>query len=104
MTFVKTESGRDALRRRDSNLSPRERQIIILFNGTHSRATIQQLMMRDIGVELHRLLEFGYLEERIGAIPTTNRAPLPPKTLPRAVSRPVRATRVTPGQPEADAH
>lgn len=67
MKLIKTEKGREALRSRDPYLAPRERQIVILANGTHSRESIQELMARDIGPELHRLLQSGYLEEGAGA-------------------------------------
>jgi hypothetical protein len=78
MALAKTDNGREALRSRDPNLSPRERQILILFNGTRSRASVQQLMQRDIGMELHRLLEFGYLEESIGASRAASHTSSPP--------------------------
>lgn len=64
MTLIKTDKGREALRSRDPHLAPRERQIVILANGTHSRVSLQQLLARDIGPQLHRLLASGYLEER----------------------------------------
>jgi len=67
MQLIKTDKGREALRSRDPDLTPIERQIVILANGTHSRVSIQQLMARDVGSELHRLLQLGYLEERVDA-------------------------------------
>jgi len=67
MKLIKTEKGREALRSRDPYLAPIERQIVILANGSHSRESIQELMARDIGPELHRLLQSGYLEEHAGA-------------------------------------
>ena len=67
MKLIKTDKGRQALRSREPHLTPRERQIVILANGGHSRLSMQQLMARDIGPELHRLLESGYLEESTGA-------------------------------------
>jgi hypothetical protein len=73
MQLIKTDKGREALRRRDPHLAPIERQIVILANGTHSRSSIQRLMARDIGSELHRLLQFGYLEEQVD--PRHNAAP-----------------------------
>ena len=75
MKLIKTEKGRVALRMRDPNLMPHERQIVILANGAHSRVSIQQLMARDIGAELHRLLQSGYLEECVGVSHGTHHAP-----------------------------
>jgi len=65
MTLIKTDKGREALRSRDPHLAPRERQIVILANGVHSRLSLQQLLARDIGPQLHRLLASDYLEERV---------------------------------------
>ena len=65
MKLIKTDKGREALRSRDPHLAPRERQIVILANGTHSRVSLQQLLARDIEPQLHRLLASGYLEERV---------------------------------------
>lgn len=65
MALAKTEGGKAALQRRDLGLTPRMRQILVLANGTHSRDSIQDLMERDIGAELHWLLQSGYLEEAI---------------------------------------
>lgn len=67
MKLIKTDKGRQALRSREPHLTPRERQIVILANGGHSRLSLQQLMARDIGPELQRLLQSGYLEESTGA-------------------------------------
>lgn len=75
MKLIKTEKGRVALRMRDPDLMPHERQIVILANGAHSRASIQQLMARDIGPELHRLLQSGYLEECVAVNHGTHHAP-----------------------------
>jgi hypothetical protein len=65
MALLKTEGGKAALQRRDLGLTPRMRQIMILANGSHSRDSMQDLMERDIGAELHWLLQNGYLEEAI---------------------------------------
>jgi hypothetical protein len=82
MKLIKTEKGREALRSRDPDLAPRERQIVILANGTHSRESIQELVARDIGPELHRLLQSGYLEERAGAGHAAHQVSHPHQTLP----------------------
>jgi hypothetical protein len=65
MALVKTEIGRAALHSHDLGLKPRMHQILVLANGTHSRESIQDLMERDIGAELHWLLQSGYLEETV---------------------------------------
>ena len=74
MKLIKTDKGREALRSHDPHLAPRERQIVILANGAQSRGSIQQLMARDIGAELHRLLQSGYLEECVGTSGNAQRA------------------------------
>lgn len=74
MKLIKTDKGREALRSRDPHLAPRERQIVILANGAHSRVSLQELMARDIGPELHRLLQSGYLEERLDTSHSAHRA------------------------------
>ena len=51
MALEKTEMGRQALQCRDQNLTPRERQILILANGKNSRTTIELLFHQDIGVK-----------------------------------------------------
>jgi hypothetical protein len=65
MRLVKTEIGQEALQNRDQCLKPRMLQILSLANGTHSRESIQDLMERDIGAELHWLLQSGYVEEEV---------------------------------------
>jgi hypothetical protein len=77
MSLVKTEIGKEALQNRDLALKPRMRQIMILANGSHSRESIQDLMERDIGAELHWLLESGYLEETRDIRYAVQRQPLP---------------------------
>jgi hypothetical protein len=61
MALIKTENGKEALQSRETGLTPRMRQIMVLANGVHSRESIQDLMERDIGAALHQLLECGYL-------------------------------------------
>lgn len=75
MALAKTEGGKAALQRRDLGLTPRMRQIMVLANGTHSRDSIQDLMERDIGAELHWLLQSGYLEETIDIRYAVDRMP-----------------------------
>jgi hypothetical protein len=67
MQLKKTERGMQALRNPDLYLKPRIRQILMLANGTHSRGSIRDLMERDIGAELHWLLQRDFLEEKVNA-------------------------------------
>ena len=67
MQLKKTERGKEALQNPDLYLQPRIRQILILADGTHSRGSIQDLMERDIGAELHWLLQSGLLDEQVNA-------------------------------------
>jgi hypothetical protein len=67
MQLKKTERGKEALQNPDLYLQPRIRQILILADGTHSRGSIQDLMERDIGAELHWLLQSGFLNEQVDA-------------------------------------
>lgn len=76
MKLIKTDKGREALRSRDPHLAPRERQIVILANGSHSRVSLQQLLARDIGPQLHRLLASGYLEECAHGVTAHHDTPL----------------------------
>lgn len=69
MPLIKTDAGKEALRLRDPGLSPRERQIIILANGTLSRATMGLLMEQDIRAEVERLIQCGYLAEGSTILP-----------------------------------
>lgn len=82
MKLIKTDKGREALRSRDPHLAPRERQIVILANGSHSRMSLQQLLARDIGPQVQRLLASGYLEEcahGLAAAAVVDRLPALPK-------------------------
>ena len=67
MQLKKTERGMEALQNPDLYLKPRIRQILILADGTHTRGSIQDLMERDIGAELHWLLQSDFLEEHVNA-------------------------------------
>jgi hypothetical protein len=67
MQLKKTEKGKEALQKPDLYLKPRMRQILILADGTHSRGSIQDLLERDIGAELHWLLQSGFLDEQVNA-------------------------------------
>lgn len=67
MQLKKTDRGVEALLNPDLYLKPRMLQILTLADGTHSRGSIQDLMERDIGAELHWLLQIGYLDEKVNA-------------------------------------
>lgn len=63
MSLTKTERGRQALTTRDLSLSPRERQFLILANGTRSRAALCEMMEKSVDAEIDRLIELGFLVE-----------------------------------------
>lgn len=65
MDLIKTKIGWEALQNPDVVLKPRMRQILILANGSHSRDSIHDLLERDIGAELHWLLQSGFLEQQV---------------------------------------
>jgi hypothetical protein len=94
MALVKTESGKAALQSRDLGLKPRMRQIMVLANGTHSRESIQDLMERDIGAELHWLLESGYLEETVVARYAVERKSKPQETQQQTSRRSLAGTKM----------
>ena len=67
MQLKKTESGMEALQNTDLYLRPRMRQILILADGVHSRGSMQDLLERDIGAELHWLIQSGFLDEQVNS-------------------------------------
>jgi hypothetical protein len=68
MSLVKTEKGKEALQSRDPALNPRERQLLILANGTRSRASLNELMERPAEDDIDRLIAAGYLVEETVAV------------------------------------
>jgi hypothetical protein len=80
MSLVKTEKGKLALQNRDPALSPRDRQILILCNGTRSDAALASLMGTSVLDDIPRLLDTGYLAPMpIAAAPLAVVAPAPAK-------------------------
>ena len=67
MHLKKTEIGMKTLQKPAPYLKLRMRQISNLTDGTHSRGSIQSLMQRDLGDELHWLLQSGFLDEQVNA-------------------------------------
>jgi hypothetical protein len=94
MALVKTESGKTALQSRDLGLTPRMRQIMVLANGTHSRESIQDLMERDIGAELHWLVQSGYLDETVDTRYAVDRIRKPLETQQQTTRRSLAGTKM----------
>ena len=62
MRLQKTQAGRDALQRRDRSLHPRERQILVITNGSQTRAQMLDLLGADAEALVEHLLQLGLLE------------------------------------------
>lgn len=61
MLPIKTEAGKTALQNRDPLLSPRDRQLMILCNGSRTVASLVPLMGPTVVDDLARLVEAGFL-------------------------------------------
>jgi hypothetical protein len=61
MPLAKTPTGRAALHQRDRNLSPRERQILVIADGTRSRSQLVELFGPPAEPQIDRLLQMGFL-------------------------------------------
>ncbi|MFZ4289738.1 hypothetical protein [Variovorax sp. HJSM1_2] len=64
MPLVKTEPGREALQRRDRSLSPRERQILVITDGSRTRSQLLDLLGLTAAAPVDRLLQLGYLQSQ----------------------------------------
>lgn len=62
MPLVKTESGREVLLKRDRTLNPRERQILVIVDGSRSRSQLVDLMGQATDSQIDRLLQMGFLK------------------------------------------
>jgi len=62
MLLIKTEIGKLALQNRDPTLSPKDRQLLILCNGSRSASSLCSLMGNDTVEALHRLMEAGFVK------------------------------------------
>ena len=76
MHLKKTEIGMKTLQKPAPYLKLRMRQISNLTDGTHSRGSIQSLMQRDLGDELHWLLQNGLIDEHVNAFFKVNQKPM----------------------------
>ncbi len=63
MSLIKTEKGKLALQMRDRDLSARDRQILILSNGTRCQVSLFELMGKSVDGEILRSVNAGYLRE-----------------------------------------
>ncbi len=79
MALTKTEKAKLALQSRDPGLSPRERQLLVLANGTRTRTALAALMEKSIDDAVDRLLGQGYLVETQAALRV---APAPSRSVP----------------------
>jgi hypothetical protein len=61
MSFAKTEKGRLALQKRDPHLKSKERQVLILANGTRSLRQFKDLMGEEAIAMIASLIRRGYL-------------------------------------------
>lgn len=61
MLLTKTELGKLALQNRDPTLSPRDRQLLILCNGSRSTTSLCSLMGSGTSQALHRLMEAKFV-------------------------------------------
>ena len=76
MHLKKTETGIKTLQKPAPYLMLRMRQISILAGQAHSRGSIQSLMQRDIGDELHWLLQNALIDEHVNAFFKVNQKPM----------------------------
>ncbi len=63
MALTKTEKAKLALQSRDPSLSPRERQLLVLANGTRTRKALAALMEKSIDDTIDRLIAAEFLVE-----------------------------------------
>jgi len=84
MSLIKTEKGKDALQRRDPDINPRERQLMILANGTRSVAAMGEMVGRSVDADIARLLEAGYLQEEVAVAKVPQPVAVPPVAPPPA--------------------
>lgn len=110
MIPIKTEMAQDELKHRRHGLTPVERQILILCNGTRSMAEIADLMGPQAAAQLECLTALGFLRIRAAVRPeSAPRAPssvrepeLPRVSAKHAVARPQlnqqKASGAAPGQ------
>lgn len=62
MPLAKTQTGREALHQRDRTLSPRERQILVIADGTRSQGQLVALLGQAAETPIARLLQMGFLQ------------------------------------------
>jgi hypothetical protein len=62
MPLVKTEPGREALQKRDRALSPRERQILVITDGSRTRSQLLELLGLSAATQIDHLMQLGFLQ------------------------------------------
>ena len=75
MTPTKTDKAHDELKHRGHGLTPVERQILILCNGTRQLAEITALMGPQAAAQVQHLTERGFLRARTQAAPDAESNP-----------------------------
>lgn len=89
MSLAKTEKARQALLERSVDLSPRERQALVLCDSRRRLRDLLPLLGQDAADLIGRLMERGYIEDLAsGAVANPQMAPSKPLL---AVTRPVAA-------------
>ncbi len=79
MALTKTDKAKLALQSRDPSLSPRERQLLVLANGTRTRMALAALMEKSIDDAIDRLVGLNFLVETHAALRVT---PAPSRSVP----------------------
>ena len=79
MALIKTDKAKLALQSRDPSLSPRERQLLVLADGTRTRKALAALMEKSIDDAIDRLIALGFLVEAQAALRVT---PPPSRSVP----------------------
>jgi hypothetical protein len=88
MSLTKTEIGRQALSSRNFSLSPKERQFMIMANGTRSRSALCELVGKSVDAEIDRLIELGFLvETRSPPLSKVEATPRVSKDTPKPMSK-----------------
>lgn len=72
--YVKTDAGRTALADRRSGLAVRDRQIMLLCNGTQTLSSLEGLFGPEVGGDLLRLRRQGLIEAQSAELTETLRA------------------------------
>jgi hypothetical protein len=102
MVYIKTDSGRSAIRDRSNGLSPRARSVFLLFDGSR---TLQEVLQLTSGTaeDVEKLVLMGMLapvENSESASPALEEKTVPAALMPedRGIEVPTLATKATPAK------